>query len=162
MKEYIIYTDGSHLKRTTGRLGIGGILTEGGYKKINSFSKELSVGYLRKKYGTSDVSNPTCEMIAALEAIKVFADYIKPGDKVVIKSDYSGVQNFILGNWKIKAPYIQKIKNEIDSELDSRGIRNQINFEWVKGHQNKSVLDPDAFWNNQVDLLAKGITEDDE
>ena len=161
MKKYIIYTDGSHLKRTTGRLGIGGIITEGAFKKIDSFSEELSVDYLRKNYGTSDVSNPTCEMLAALESIKIFSKYIKPGDEVVIKSDYSGVQNFILGKWKIKAPYIQKIKNEIDKELDSRGIRNQVDFEWVKGHQNKSVLDPDAFWNNQVDLLAKG-QEDDE
>ena len=156
MREYSIYTDGSHLKRTTGRLGIGGILTNNRYQKIDSFSKELSVNYLKRVYGTSDVSNPTCEMIAVLEAIREFADYLKPGDRAIIKSDYSGVPNFIYGRWKIKAPYILKIKKEIDNELDSRGIRNQVDFEWVKGHQSKSVLSPDAYWNNQVDLLAKG------
>lgn len=155
MKKFKIYTDGSHLKHTTGRLGIGGILLdERGV--VDSFSMEISIEYLKKTYGTSDVSNPTCEMLATLFALRNFKKYFGSRDQICMKADYNGVQNFILGNWKIKAPYIQKIKDEIDKEIDSQNLRGRIYFEWVKGHQKKSVLDPDAYWNNQVDLLAKG------
>ena len=161
MKIVNIYTDGSHLKHTTGRLGIGGILVEPPYTEVDSFSQEVSVDYLKRNYGTSDVSNPTCEMLAALFALKEFRKTIKKFDEIHIKADYEGVRSWNMGLWKTKAPYIAKIKKEIDEEIKRQGIQDKIRFDWVKGHQNKSVLDPDAFWNNKVDLLAKGI-EDDE
>ena len=61
-----------------------------------------------------------------------------------------------MGTWKIKEPYIKKIKEEIDKEIKKKGLEGRIRFEWVKGHQNKSCMDSDAYWNNMVDLLAKG------
>ena len=152
----VIYTDGSHLKHTTGRLGIGGILTEDSKKEIDSFSIEVPTDYLKDNYGTSDVSNPTCEMLAVLAALRNFKGQIKRGDEVVLKADYQGVREWNLGNWKIKAPYIAKIKADIDAEIKAQGLQGRISFEWVKAHQSRSVLDPDAIWNNKVDLLAKG------
>ena len=65
------------------------------------------------------------------------------------------------GAYRTKEPYIARIKQEIDKEITRQHLENRISYEWVKGHQNKSVLDPDAFWNNQVDLLAKGQTDDE-
>lgn len=155
MRTLTIYTDGSHLKHTTGRLGIGGILVEDG-KEIDKFSVEVSTDYLKRNYQTTDVSNPTCEMLATLFALRKFGWQFKKGDEITMKADYNGVQHFILGDWKIKAPYIKKIKDEIDNEIKSLGLTGRIHFEWVKGHQKKSVLDPDAIWNSRVDLLAKG------
>ena len=155
MKNFVIYTDGSHLKHTSGRLGIGGILVYNG-SIVDSFSLEVEVDFLRKNYGTSDVSNPTCEMLAVLLALRKFKDSIGGKDNVCVKADYTGVKNFIEGLWKIKAPYIQKIKNDIDSEISAQKLKGRISFEWIKGHQAKSVLDPDAVWNNYVDSLAKG------
>jgi len=152
----VIYTDGSHLKHTTGRLGIGGILTEDSKKEIDSFSIEVSTQTMIEEFGTSDVSNPTCEMLAVLVALKKFKGQIKKTDEVVMKADYVGVKAWNEGTWKIKAPYIAKIKAAIDAEIKTQGLQGRISFEWVKGHQNRSVLDPDAVWNNKVDLLAKG------
>ena len=152
----VIYTDGSHLKHTTGRLGIGGILTEDSKKEIDSFSVEVSTDYLKENFGTSDVSNPTCEMLAVLIALRNFRKQIKKGDEVILKADYLGVREWNLGKWKIKAPYIAKIKAAIDAEIKAQGLQGRVSFEWVKGHQSRSVLDPDAIWNNRVDLLAKG------
>ena len=51
----VIYTDGSHLKHTSGRLGIGGLLTEDSKKEIDSFSIEVSTQDLKNEFGTSDV-----------------------------------------------------------------------------------------------------------
>lgn len=148
-----IYTDGSHLKHTTGRLGIGGILVIGG-QEVAKFSREISTDFLKKNFGTTDVSNPTCEMLAALFALKIFKDKLQSTDEVHMKADYLGVQAWNLGLWRIKAPYIQKIKDAIDKEIQDQGLQGRIFFNWVKGHQ-KSILDPDALWNSKVDLLAK-------
>ena len=156
MKNLTIYTDGSHLKHTTGRLGIGGVLiNEDTDQLIEEFSEEVSLSYLEKNFGTSDVSNPTCEMLATLWALKKFRNNIGKSDNVCMKADYSGVQHFIfLGDWRIKAPYIKKIKEEIDKEIKSQNLKGRIHFEWVKGHQ--SIMSREAKWNNYVDKLAKG------
>lgn len=157
MKNLTIYTDGSHLKHTTGRLGIGGVLVDNDTnKKIDEFSQELSIDFLKNNYGTSDVSNPTCEMLAALISLRIFKTQIENCNSLCIKADYAGVREFNLGNWHAKAPYIQKIKIETDKEINSIGLRGKISFGWVKGHQNKSILDKDGIWNSYVDILAKG------
>ena len=155
MRTLNIYTDGSHLKHTSGRLGIGGILVEDG-KAVDKFSIEVPIDYLKRNYSTSDVSNPTCEMLATLFALRKFGWQFKKGDEIYMKADYKGVQEWLKGNWTTKAPYIKKIKEEIEAEINDLGLNGRIHFEWVKGHQNKSVLDPDAIWNNRVDLLSKG------
>ena len=156
-KNFIIYTDGSHLKHTSGRLGIGGVLIDPiTNKKIAAFSKEISVDYMIKNYGTSDVSNPTCEMLANLWALREFASEIGPEDEICMKADYIGVQAWNTKVWKINKPYIQKIKEDTDAEIKRQRLLGRIKYDWVKGHQKKSVMTKDAYWNNYVDKLAKG------
>lgn len=155
MSKYIIYTDGSHLKHTTGRLGIGGILVdESTGKVVDKFSEELGVDFLVNNYGTSDVSNPTCEMLATLMALRKFKDYLKSIDSIVMKADYQGCQMWTTGKWKCKAPYIKAINTEILDEIKNQNLN--VSFEWVKGHQTGPVLSRDAVFNGMVDKLAKG------
>lgn len=151
----IIYTDGSHLKHTTGRLGIGGIMVDSSGKVVDKFSEEIDVKWLMNTYGTSDVSNPTCEMLAVLVALRKFK--LSPGDEVIMKQDYLGCMNFIEGTWKAKKPYIKAIRDDILKEIESIGLRGRISFEWVKGHQTGPSLSKDAIFNGMVDKLAKGL-----
>jgi ribonuclease HI len=155
MSEFTIYTDGSHLKHTSGRLGIGGILLQDG-KEVDKFSKEIDINFLKKNYDTCEVSNPTCEMLASLEAIKVFGPKMKPSDTITLKADYMGVKCFNDGTWQAKLPYIYKIREEIRSELVKIGLWKKLKFEWIKGHQTGIIEGSDAYWNSKVDLLAKG------
>ena len=56
------------------------------------------------------------------------------------------------GTWKVKASYIQLIKNDILEEIKTQGLTGKISFEWVKGHSGQ-------VWNEYVDKLAKGGKE---
>ena len=159
MKKIDVYTDGSHLdKLNNGRLGCGGIMVDrsaGGLgKELDRFSMELKPEYMKQEFGADKCSNPTAEMVGALMALRNFN--FPPDTEIIIKADYSGVREWYMGTWKIKEPYIKKIKEEIDKEIKKKGLEGRIRFEWVKGHQNKSCMDSDAYWNNMVDLLAKG------
>lgn len=154
MSKYTIYTDGSHLKHTTGRLGIGGILVDETGKVIDRFSEEIDVDWLKQNYGTSDVSNPTCEMLATLRALKAFKRIIE-WKEVTMKADYQGCQRWTTGQWRCKMPYIKKINDEIQDEIRSQGLK--VSFEWVKGHQRGPALGKDAMFNGMVDKLAKGL-----
>ena len=151
----IIYTDGSHLKHTTGRLGIGGIIVDSSGKVVDKFSEEIDVKWLMNTYGTSDVSNPTCEMLAVLVALRKFN--LVPGDEVIIKADYQGVMCWLNNTWKAKKPYIKAIKDDILKEIESLGLKGKVSFEWVKGHQTGPSLGKDAMFNGMVDKLAKGL-----
>lgn len=159
-KKYIVYTDGSDLKHSSRRLGVGGILIDpsqgGDYgKKIGEFSEELSREEILRDYGTSECSNPFAEMVAIYKAIQQFSGVFKSGDKITFKSDYEGTICWLTGKWKAKLSYIKQIRDEILRLLDSSPW--EVSFEWVKGHQSKSVMSPDAFWNGEVDKLAKGL-----
>lgn len=156
MKRYTIYTDGSHLKHTSGRLGVGGVMVDESGNIVSEFSEEIDLGYLKSAFGTSDVSNPTCEMLANLYALLRFRDSLKGCDSVIMKADYIGVQKFNTGEWRAKEPYIKKIKELTEKEVKSQGLTGKLEYAWVKGHQKKSILDPDARWNDYVDKLAKG------
>ena len=164
MNRLNIYIDGSHLdKQHNGRLGCGGILVGSDKKRvIDSFSEELTQEYMGHEFGAIKCSNPSAELVALLKALQHFKPYLQKASEIVVYADYEGIVGWCSGKWKCKEPYIARIKQEIDKEITKQGLGSRIRYEWVKGHQNKSVLDPDAFWNNQVDLLAKGITEDDE
>lgn len=155
MRELKIYTDGSHLKHTTGRLGTGGILVEGN-QAIDKFSMELTTNYLQVTYGTSDVSNPTCEMLAVLVALGKFKNELKTADKITVFADYNGVMYWLTNKWKITKPYIQRIKDDINDEIYRQGLKGKIFFEWVKGHQTGIIPFSNAYWNSLTDLLAKG------
>lgn len=161
MKKYDIYIDGSHLdKQHNGRLGIGGVIVDlsgpGMGRIIDEFSQELSPEYMNLMFGAEKCSNPSAELAALLIALGKFKKSFGPNDILVVHSDYIGVKSWMEGTWKIKEPYIARIKNDIDDEIKKQGLRGRISYEWVKGHQSKASTDPDAYWNNYVDKLAKG------
>lgn len=153
MKTIDIYTDGSHLKHTSGRLGIGGVMIEN-EKIVSEFSQEINPEYLKFMYGTSDCSNPTAEMLAILMALKNFSGRLGRYQKIIFHADYLGVKNWMEGTWKVKASYIQLIKNDILEEIKTQGLTGKISFEWVKGHSGQ-------VWNEYVDKLAKGEKKND-
>ena len=158
MRKILIYTDGSHLNKQSGhgRLGCGGVMVEDngdGYGKfLDEYSKELLPADLEKDFGSSNVSNPTAEMIGALEALRNFN--IPSDARVIMKADYEGNRNWMMGIWSIKEPYIKKVKEAIDAEIERQHLQGRIGWEWVKGHQ--KVLNQDSYWNNRTDILAKG------
>ena len=154
--KYIIYTDGSDLKHTSHRMGIGGVLLDGAAKKmLDSFGSELSHEYLQSEYGTSDCSNPTAEMIAAAEALSNWSDRFYPGDEVEIRADYMGVREWNTGRWKINKPYIREAHYRIMDTIRESGIK--VTWTWVKGHQTgPNLYGSDKYWNDKVDKLAKG------
>lgn len=157
MKLLRMYTDGSHFKHTTGRLGVGGVLVDENNNILAEFSKEVSIDYLKLTYGTSDVSNPTCEMLAVYWGLVEFKKFLKSSNvEVISKADYLGVMNWINGTWKINKNYIQKIKDDIKAEMKALNLDGRITFDWVKGHQKNIVRYSDAYWNDYVDSLSKG------
>lgn len=164
MKQFNIYIDGSHLdKQHNGRLGIGGVLvdlnsTEKMGKLLNKFSIELTPEYMKFSFGADKCSNPSAELTALLQALYQFKGSYGPSDKIVIHADYLGVKEWMTGTWKIKEPYIARIKADIDKEINKQGLQGRIEYKWVKGHQ-KDLNNPDIYWNNFVDSLAKGKDE---
>ncbi len=152
MLEYVIYTDGSDLKHTTRRLGVGGVLLDQDWKELDRFGLEIDRLKILSDYNTTDCSNPFAEMIAVKEALLRFSKFIKPGSRITLKSDYRGVTEWMTGGWKTKAPYIKQVKEEILDIIRDRKL--QVNFMWVKGHQ--SIMSRDSIYNNLVDGLAKG------
>lgn len=163
MKRFDIYIDGSHLdKLNNGRLGIGGVIVDlsgpGKGRVINEFSIELIPEYMKVTFGADKCSNPSAELTALLIALQKFKKEYGPNDIVVVHADYIGVKSWMEGSWKIKEPYIARIKSDIDDEINKQGLKGRISYEWVKGHQSSTAVknDPDAYWNNYVDRLAKG------
>jgi len=148
-----IYTDGSHFKQK-GRLGCGGVILKDG-KLMDEYSLELTPAYLQEVIHTSDVSNPTTEMMGVLQALRRFK-IPKEATEINIYADYEGVSNWLEGRWKINKPYIKILYDLIHKEIKTKRLDGKIKFLWVKGHQSKSVMDPRAKWNNYVDKLAKG------
>jgi ribonuclease HI len=162
MKILDIYTDGSHLKHGSGRLGIGGVLVDLTQqrplgKKISEFGLELIPDHLRSEFGpgAETCSNPTAELTAVLVSLRQFSDYIKTADVITVHADYIGVREWMTGKWKTKEPYIARIKEEILLEIDRQGLTGKVQYAWVKGHQHYLASDPDIHWNWYVDELAK-------
>ena len=161
MKRLDIYIDGSHLdKQHNGRLGIGGVIVDlnvsvGHGKLLKKYNMELIPEYMKITFGSDQCSNPSAELCALLFALYNFEKEIKGCDEVTIHADYIGVKSWMEGTWKIKEPYIARIKRDIDNEIYKQGLRGKIQYAWVRGHQ-KGELNDDAYWNNYVDKLAKG------
>ncbi len=159
-QELNIYVDGSHLdKQNNGRLGVGGILVKPSSgslgKSLETFAHELTSEYMRSEYGALKCSNPSAELVAVLFALREFKGIFKNIEKIKIHADYIGVREWCNGAWKIKEPYIKKIKEAIDKEIKQQGLLGKIEYVWVRGHQ-KNNNEPETYWNNQADLLAKG------
>lgn len=148
-----IFTDGTHFKKQ-GRLGCGGVLIVDG-KKVDEFSLELTPDYLKSTIHTSDVSNPTTEMMGVYQAIKRFK-FPSGSSEITIYTDYEGVGKWMTEKWKINKPYIKLLHDMILGEMKKKKIDKIATFSWVPAHQPKSVMDPKARWNNYVDSLAKG------
>lgn len=157
MKKYSLYTDGSDLKHTSRRLGVAGILVDPTTnREIGIYSEELSREDILREYGTSECSNPFAEMVAVLESLIKFSSLLKPSDQLTVYADYQGVQGWLSGKWKAKEPYIIQVRDEILELIEELGIKTK--YEWVKGHQPKSIMSPQSFWNGEVDKLARNGT----
>ena len=161
MSQFDIYTDGSHLdKQHNGRLGVGGVLVDlkgpGMGTLLDEFSLELTPEYMNMSFGASKCSNPSAELVAVLCALCNFRDAWDYSDTIVLHADFIGVREWMTGKWKIREPYIARIKNDIDEEIRKQGLQGRIEYRWIKGHQKINTYDPDIYWNNYVDSLSKG------
>lgn len=161
MKERLdIYIDGSHLdKQNNGRLGVGGVIVDlnvgvGHGKLLKEYKMELIPEYMKITFGADKCSNPSAELCALLHALYSFSKEISGAKTIVVHADYLGVREWMTGAWRIKEPYIMKIKEDIDREIYKQGLRGRIRYEWVRGHQTDGS--DDTYWNNYVDKLAKG------
>lgn len=154
MKQLDIYTDGSHLKHGSGRLGIGGVLVDLTQqkplgKKLGEFGVELKPAEL----GIQTCSNPTAELTAVLVSLRYFLDLLKTADIIYVHADYIGVREWMTGKWKTKESYITQLKEDIEELIQKENLN--VKYAWVKGHQKDNGTNPDIYWNNYVDLLAK-------
>lgn len=157
MKEFHIYTDGSHLdKLKGGRLGCGGVITTETGKYVDDFSMELTTDFMLKNFGSDECSNPSAELVAVYFALVRFEKYLKKADKVVIYSDYMGVKEWMTGGWKVNEKYIENIKTWNECEIKRQKLEGKVEFRWVKGHQKFNLKGSDSYWNNKADVLAKG------
>lgn len=148
MREFKLYTDGSHFKdEPGGRLGIGSVLVGKGGNVIDYMSEEVDRLTIKELYRTGDVSNPTMEMYSVLVSLRKFSKRLEFNDKVEIYSDYEGVLNWMTNKWKINKEYIYMIKEDILNEILSQKL--QVTFNWIKGHDNN-------VYNELADKLAKG------
>lgn len=160
-KRIDVYIDGSHLNKqnpSDSRLGCGGVMVDrtgpGMGNVISSFSLQLLPEYMKVCFGANNPSNPSAELVAVLQALINFKSFLKSYDKIVFHADYIGVSEWMNNRWKVKEPYIARIKDSIIQEIGKQGLRGKVEFEWVRGHQ-KSIT-PDAFWNGEADKLARG------
>lgn len=159
MSNYNIYIDGSHLdKQNNGRLGVGGVILDPSMPGMlgvrGKFSEELKSDWLRKEFKYSECSNPTAELIALLLALRNFGNLLTGSCTVDVYADYIGVREWMTGKWRVKEPIIKEVKAKIDSEIERLKLKHRIRYNWIRGHQKGSG--EDVFWNNYVDLLAKG------
>lgn len=156
-----VYIDGSHLNKQNpkdSRLGCGGVMVDrtgpGMGTVIDSFSLQLLPIYMKMSFGADSPSNPSAELVAVLQALIHFKPHLKAYSKIVFHADYIGVREWMMGKWKVKEPYIIRIKDAILQEISRQGLRDKVEFEWVRGHQSSTT--PDAFWNSEADKLARG------
>ncbi len=139
-----IYTDGSDIKGT-GKIGTGIYIEHNGkeYKKSNIHNVED----FKNKYNIdTNVSNPTMEIAALVEALTEFKDR---GEHLVIYSDYEGVQKWVSGEWKVKQPYIKDLVDQakaLIAQIEKNG--GSVQLKWVRGHSGVKG-------NEKVDAVAK-------
>ena len=127
----IIYTDGSDIKGT-GMIGYGVYFNYHG--TVHKISGVEDINKFKIKYNLeSNVSNPTMEVKAVADCLKEFHG---KNVNLVIKSDYLGVQKWILGLWKINKDYIRDLVMEAREHIKSiEQAGGSVKLKWVKGHQ---------------------------
>jgi len=145
-----IYTDGSD----AGKKGVLGYGISFEYKgKKYSKSAVVDPEEVKKKYNIENtVSNPTVELMAAVDALKAFAN--KP-EHIVINYDFTGVEGWLAKGHKTTKPYTKALKEEglkyIKSIEDAGG---SVKFQWVKAHSGNKR-------NDAADKLASSREEHD-
>lgn len=146
MQTLEIYTDGSHFKGSD-RVGYGICFQDPvDQTKIYTHSAALDVASFRDYYNIT-VSNPTAELMAAVKVMELL-DGIR-NHRIIIYSDYNGVQFWLKGEWQAKKQYIKDIvtKGQVRIEqLTKNG--NVVELKWLKGHSGNKM-------NNLADDLAK-------
>ena len=138
--DYIIYTDGSCLKNP-GPGGYAAVI-------IDTYSKLAKT----VSGGESDTTNNRMELSAAIAALSA----IPEKSNVVIYTDSQYMKNAFtnewLSNWKIsnwKTSSGSPVKNiDLWKSLDDISKRFNIEWNWVKGHNN-------VLYNEKCDELAK-------
>ncbi len=141
MKKITIYTDGSCLDNP-GTGGWGAILLYQENKKVISG-------------GEKDTTNNKMELMAVIEALKVLKE---PCDiDLYLDSTYvkNGITSWI-NTWKKngwKTANKKEVKNqELWQILDKLQKKHNINWHWVKAHENNKL-------NNEVDNIARKTAE---
>ncbi len=147
MRTIEIYTDGSHFKGSD-RVGSGICFTHPDSKNIiYTHSAKLNVAKFRDLYSGVTVSNPTAELMAAVKVMELLNGITN--HKLIIYSDYNGVQNWLKGNWKASKPYIKDITEKGKQRmLRLKADGNIIELRWLKGHSGDKM-------NDMADDLAK-------
>lgn len=142
MGEVTIYTDGA----CSGNPGIGGW---GAVLIYNNIKKELHGGALL-------TTNNQMELTAVIEALSI----LKRKCSIDIYTDSKYVMDGItqwMDNWKKNNWETSKKQNVLNRELweklDNLQLQHNINWHWVKGHNNDEL-------NERADELARlGIKE---
>ena len=133
-----IYTDGSYAKETNSGAASYVILLDG--QLIHQYAIALP--------GFSSPASELSAVILALSTIK------EPIEELKLYCDCTFVLGCGFGNFqRKKLPKLWKLFDKVLSKVKQQVP--VIEAIHVKGHQKKSVISDQAFWNNYVDVLAK-------
>lgn len=143
MKHLVIYTDGCHYgdKNSSGNtneryVGFGAWCSHEGQEY--ELSEQCSLEVI-KRFGLTEkdfkvISNPTAEFLALAYLLDTLSDVVEQQEvKLIVYSDYVGVQKWVSGEWKAKKPYIRKIKQFITAWLKNHP-KIILDLRYVKGH----------------------------
>jgi len=150
-----IYADGSDIKGT-GQIGFGVYFEFNGKKfEYSGIANKKDFG---DKYNISEqelinaVSNPTMELMAAVEVLEQFKD---TAEHIEIINDYEGVKAWITGTWNAKKSYIQDLvtrARNLITQIEKNG--GSVKITTLKEHA--GVKSHSGHWgNDNADRLAK-------
>ncbi len=133
MGELIAYVDGSY-NPSDGSFSYGGIIFG------EDYSKEFSKRYYNHE--DSSMRNVAGEIYGSMEAISIAIS--QGASKLYLHYDYTGIENWPLGNWKTNRLATKEYKAYYDSIKD----KIQVVFVKVKAHSGVK-------YNELADKLAK-------
>lgn len=134
--KYVVYTDG-------GCVNNGQPHAKGGFGVVILNYQEGTHQTIRNNRPIEGVTNNQMELLAVLKALE-FIDKIEASAAMIeIRTDSQLVIGWCVGGWKRRAETCIPLLAEIDTFLE----RHQVNFTWVRGHQNDR-------YNNLADKLA--------